>query len=362
MDFLQSGPVDTSLLCHQEEHISNEIWKHDDYVRMLRARHRWHVVTLDLLDHRVKDEIVKAGFGPIISINDVTIDQQLVNALVERWRRETHTFHFPYGEATITLQDVLLQLGLPIDGDAVTGSSSNEWGPTCLRLLGDSPPFNQLKGSMVKLTWLETLIQKLPSTNYVPQSVIEQHARAHIMLLMGNILFVESSGQSIHLMYLLLLDNLPAAKNYSWGAAVLACLYSALDRATNPNQRNIGGCMLLLQSWAYSRLQCIAPTINSIFVNRVEQGVGFPLAQRWSCPKKSTTIPIHSATNVIRKKFDGLGIDDFKWTPYPYEELNIRGLIDHVDILPNVIYAMVPLICFSTVQWHPLDRVKRQFG
>ncbi|MBA0809058.1 hypothetical protein Gohar_024742 [Gossypium harknessii] len=30
---------------------------------------------------------------------------------------KTHTFHLPCGECTITLDDVSLQLGLPIGGD-----------------------------------------------------------------------------------------------------------------------------------------------------------------------------------------------------------------------------------------------------
>ncbi|KAG8493634.1 hypothetical protein CXB51_011039 [Gossypium anomalum] len=47
----------------------------------------------------------------------------------ERWRPETHTFHLPCGECTITSKDVQLQLRLPVDGYAVTGSAqSADWG------------------------------------------------------------------------------------------------------------------------------------------------------------------------------------------------------------------------------------------
>jgi len=49
-----------------------------------------------------------AGFGHIINVGKVYINQHLVSALVERWRTETHIFHFSHGEATITLQDVVL--------------------------------------------------------------------------------------------------------------------------------------------------------------------------------------------------------------------------------------------------------------
>jgi len=39
-----------------------------------------------------------------------------LTALVDRWRPETHTFHLPVGEMTITLEDVAMILGLPIRG------------------------------------------------------------------------------------------------------------------------------------------------------------------------------------------------------------------------------------------------------
>ncbi|MBA0739385.1 hypothetical protein Gogos_012663 [Gossypium gossypioides] len=50
------------------------------------------------------------------------LDLQLSSALVERWRPETHTFHLPYHECTITLEDVALQLDLLVDGPVATGS------------------------------------------------------------------------------------------------------------------------------------------------------------------------------------------------------------------------------------------------
>uniref|UniRef100_A0A3Q7G1V4 Aminotransferase-like plant mobile domain-containing protein n=1 Tax=Solanum lycopersicum TaxID=4081 RepID=A0A3Q7G1V4_SOLLC len=39
--------------------------------------------------------------------------------MVERWRPETHCFHLPFGEVSITLQDVQVLFGLRIDGDVV---------------------------------------------------------------------------------------------------------------------------------------------------------------------------------------------------------------------------------------------------
>ena len=49
----------------------------------------------------------------------MTYDHSLLTALVDRWRPETHTFHFRWGEMAPTLQDVSYLLGLPLAGEAI---------------------------------------------------------------------------------------------------------------------------------------------------------------------------------------------------------------------------------------------------
>src|SRR3954471_10025710 len=49
----------------------------------------------------------------------LAIDQSLLTCLVDRWRPETHTFHFRWGEMAPTLQDVSMLLGLPLAGQAI---------------------------------------------------------------------------------------------------------------------------------------------------------------------------------------------------------------------------------------------------
>ena len=62
------------------------------------------------------------GFGHVIKISNCTIDSKFILAMLERWRPETHRFHLPIGECTVTLEDVYMLLGLPVDGKAVNGS------------------------------------------------------------------------------------------------------------------------------------------------------------------------------------------------------------------------------------------------
>ena len=67
--------------------------------------------------------IQEAEFGCVAKLRHLKVDHGLVTALVERWRPETHIFHFSIGECTITLEDVSLQLALCVDGPPIIGQT-----------------------------------------------------------------------------------------------------------------------------------------------------------------------------------------------------------------------------------------------
>jgi hypothetical protein len=46
-------------------------------------------------------------------------DALLIAAFIDRWRPETHTFHFPVGEMTLSLKDATMLGGLPCAGQAM---------------------------------------------------------------------------------------------------------------------------------------------------------------------------------------------------------------------------------------------------
>ena len=56
-----------------------------------------------MVDDRVVDIIKALGLEGLLRTPGREIDHGLIMALVERWRPETHTFHMPHGEITITL-------------------------------------------------------------------------------------------------------------------------------------------------------------------------------------------------------------------------------------------------------------------
>jgi hypothetical protein len=64
----------------------------------------------------------RAGFLSLaraINIGLPDIDGPLITTFIDRWHPETHTFHLPYGEMSVLMQDVGYILGLRLDGPAV---------------------------------------------------------------------------------------------------------------------------------------------------------------------------------------------------------------------------------------------------
>ena len=88
---------------------------------VLTCRHRFISVLEGELDPRIAAYIVDAGLEGLLRVPNIDLDHALITTLVERWRLETHSFHLPYGEMTITLQDMEVILGVSINGLLVVG-------------------------------------------------------------------------------------------------------------------------------------------------------------------------------------------------------------------------------------------------
>ncbi|KAK5835874.1 hypothetical protein PVK06_011588 [Gossypium arboreum] len=71
-------------------------------------------------------------------LGETKLELALISAFLETWRPKTQIFYLPCSEYTITLKDVALQLGLPIDGSIVTGVVRiDNYRPICHQLLGN---------------------------------------------------------------------------------------------------------------------------------------------------------------------------------------------------------------------------------
>ena len=157
-----------------------------------------------MVDDRVVDIIKALGLEGLLRQPGRELDHGLITALVERWRPETHTFHMPHGEITITLQDVEVILGLPVDGDAVTGSTQKNWMSVCEEFLGFRPitqeQHKELNGQRILIKrLLEQVANPLPPD--AEEDELHKYARCYILALLGDTIFMDKSGDRVHLMW-----------------------------------------------------------------------------------------------------------------------------------------------------------------
>ena len=176
-----------------------------------------------------------------------------MSAFVERWQPETNTFHMPFGEMTITLDDVSTILGIPVTGKAVSVEQlSFERSKTLVEHgLGVTSQHAHEElvgvwGSSVRLEWLRDLFGDV--TDADPKEHIRHAARAYLLYILGCTLFTDKSGTRVPVLYLRLLMNLDQARTYAWGAAALAHLYRQLGFATRSGVRQIAGYLTLLEA------------------------------------------------------------------------------------------------------------------
>ncbi|RYR10338.1 hypothetical protein Ahy_B05g078808 [Arachis hypogaea] len=275
------------------------------------------------------------------------LDEPLVSAFIERWRLETYTFHMPFGECTITLQDVAYKLRLPVDGLPVSRCLTNfekfmeegrpvwEWFE---ELFGELPPQNKVKQYTVHFTWFHERFRVLPAD--ATDETVCIYARAYIMMLLSTQLFGDKSGNRVHIWWLSFVVRLDDMGSYSWGSAAFAWLYRCMCRVANRNMMNLAGPLQLLQSWIFWRFPSLRPWGWATYL---------PSSDR----KEERVIQ-------LRLALDRLGNRD-----EPYASLNVIAVV-HPEILTEehsrLWRACTCLIYFTIIEWHQVDRVLPHLG
>uniref|UniRef100_A0A7N2LQC6 Aminotransferase-like plant mobile domain-containing protein n=1 Tax=Quercus lobata TaxID=97700 RepID=A0A7N2LQC6_QUELO len=209
LEILHPGPLQTSLLTRQPYHQSEAIWNGEDPGPLMCRGRTKEMANVQMQDNQVIGIIKLLKLEGLFRAFSREIDHYLISALIERWRPETHTFHLPHGEMSITLQDVEVIFGLPIDA---------------------------------------------PLPHDATEIQIHQYVRCYILVLLGDKLFMDKLGDRVHLMFLEFMRNLRDPPQYSWGSDCLAWLYRELCRASEKGASQIGGACTLVQYWAWARL------------------------------------------------------------------------------------------------------------
>ncbi|KAF3320111.1 Serine/threonine-protein [Carex littledalei] len=282
----------------------------------------------------------------------------------------------------VTLGDVSALWGLRIDGDPIGGVSDD---PDLMHmipeLLGAAPTDLQKKKKKKKgeeeeeyryskyCISLAALRSYFHRRRITPETRDEQtvlrYVRAFVMDLCGSVMFVDSSGDAVPIMFLSLLRDIQRPSKWNWGGAVLAHLYRGLCHACLATNKQIAGPLLLLQQWSWSHIPVcrpVPPAQHGLWTgDDPERRPGYGAI--WAPPHtyedtgRGRTVGI----SYVRGQLQMLHEASITW--YPYRLFYDRGLLCQLTLdQRHLSFYRGPCVCFWIVEYHYPDRVPRQFG
>ncbi|KAH1253757.1 Protein MAIN-LIKE 1 [Glycine max] len=168
---------------------------------------------------------------PLIACLVDTSDRGLLSSFVERWHRETSSFHLPVGEVMITLDDVSSLLHLLVAGDlhAFQPLHVDDAVQMLMDLLMVSAEVarvetGQCRGPYIRLQWVHDIYECQCEAGHWTAV-----ARAYLLHLLGCTLFANKSATNVHVVYLEALRDLSQTGRYAWGVAALVHMYDQLN-------------------------------------------------------------------------------------------------------------------------------------
>ncbi|KAL5146561.1 Cleavage stimulation factor subunit 50 [Glycine soja] len=208
-------PRDPSVLTEYADHVAASIWSGQERPELKLSSHGRKVHNLGRPVPAIEDMVVGTGLSPLIACSIDTDDRGLISSFIERWHRETSSFHLPVGEVSIMLDNVASLLHLPIIGafHDFQPLRTNEAVLLLVELLMVSAKVtmtetDQCGVAYVCLQWLRDVYQRKCQT---------QHwiavARAYLLHLLDCTLFANKSATHA-------LCDLTLAGWYAWGATV----------------------------------------------------------------------------------------------------------------------------------------------
>ncbi|XP_010545538.1 PREDICTED: uncharacterized protein LOC104817874 [Tarenaya hassleriana] len=243
----------------------------------------------------------KAGIFCAIMASTYRIhrNRDLILAVAEKWCPETKTFIFSFGEATVTLEDVMILLGFSVLGSPVFAPlESSEKRETKKKLDKVWLEITKGRGHVNQVSWLSRFMNN--------SDEIELEHEAFLVSWLSNFVF-----PSRHCKFTK--DVIPIAIHLARGTrialapAVLAGLYQDLDslknhiRSLSKSKLVLSSLFSLVQVWSWERFSKLRPKPRKL-------RKGEPRLARWHHLK-------HKSVNV-KQRLANSGTESFDWRPY----------------------------------------------
>ncbi|EOA19556.1 hypothetical protein CARUB_v10002577mg [Capsella rubella] len=237
----------------------------------------------------------KAGIFEAIkaSAYNITKNPSLIFSVAEKWCSETKSFIFPWGEATITLEDVMVLLGFSVLGSPVFAPLESSEMRDSAEKLEKLRAKKAIKDKRVSiLSWISIFLGRGDQMEH----------EAFLVLWLSFFVFPARSRRSISKHVIPIAVRLARGERIALAPAVLAVLYKDLGQLCDFVRGKCAGkvqfksLFKLVQVWAWERFRNIRPKAREI-------PKGEPRIAQWDS--------LVQRSNKVRMNFD-----DFDWRPY----------------------------------------------
>ncbi|WOK99123.1 hypothetical protein Cni_G07835 [Canna indica] len=246
----------------------------------------------------------KSGIFDAIAVSTYKIkkDHSSILGVAAFWCGETNTFVFPWGEATVTLEDVMVLAGLSVLGEPVRGSLAGEFAEIEQRMVREHRTFNRSTSKKAdQSAWMR---------HYMEGEGDELEHIAFLALWLSRFVFPGPPIKTVKQHMLPIAIRLARGTRIAFGPAVLASLYRDLgairDNLVVHNSPKAEPLVVwapfnLLQLWLWEHFLSLRPDKQNLIDNSE------PRAARWHdvCRKSDFSL-VHSA----------LESPEFLWRPY----------------------------------------------
>ncbi|XP_058733134.1 protein MAIN-LIKE 1-like [Vicia villosa] len=246
------GPSDRSVLTGYADHVAYRIWQERPVLKVASHKSKLKNFPERPMPERVRRIVQDFHLMEFVGCSLTMLNASLLSTFVEKCHPETSSFHLPFREMTVTLDDVDALFHLLIVGAFFTPVHRDQ--AMAVHMVMDAfeidevevlREFSETRGFHLRMSWLMRTYQELVDAGRYQAAV-----RAYMLQLLTCTLFADKSGVYIDVRYLSLFSALDTPC-WAWGVAALSMLYTALDIASRPDTRHLAGYLSLLQCWIY---------------------------------------------------------------------------------------------------------------
>lgn len=198
--------------------------------------------------------MLELSLYPLVHASYRSVYQVVISAFIEHWYPEANTFHMPFGEQTITLDDVYTLLRIPMIRTPIqvepTRLSSKQAKTLLIETLGvmveeAREALDKARGQAVRMEWLRLRLSGV--TDAWNDDHIRYDVRGYLLYILGCTLFINKMCTQVPICFLTLLRDLDKVHTYAWGARALAYLYHQLGITNQIDVKQMIGYVMLLE-------------------------------------------------------------------------------------------------------------------